>query len=427
MIGIKLLKRLKYYIRRDKKVKMKILLVNKFHYLKGGSEKYYFELAKLLKEHGHQVAFFSMQDEKNITTGDKEYFVEKIDLNTGSKLKALDVIFSKTNYEKMKEALEDFKPDIVHINNFQRQLSASIIKAIKEKNISIVFTAHDVQAICPAITMMDNNKNICEKCIHGKYLNCIKKKCNKDSTLKSIIGAIEGYYYRINKIYTKKIDYIITPSEFYKIKLIEDGISGDKIEAIHNFVELSKYDLKTLDEGYALYFGRLSKEKGILNLINAFSKMDRGALYIAGEGPEKETIEKIIKENNMQDRVKLLGFLNSDEMKEYIRKCKFVVVPSIWYENCPYSVMETLAIGKPVIGADIGGIPELVRNNECGLIYDYDNTTELYEKMKRMFEDKELTEKFGKNAKKLAINLYGKELYYKKIFNIYEKLVKGDK
>ena len=278
---------------------MKILLVNKFHWYKGGSEKYYFELAELLKENGHEVAFFSMNNEKNIKTGEKEYFVDEIDLNTGSKLKALDVIYSKANYKKMKEALEDFKPDIVHINNFQRQLSASIIKAIKEENIPIVFTAHDVQAICPAITMMDNDKNICEKCMHGKYMNCIEKKCNKGSTLKSIIGALEGYYYRIKKIYTKKIDYIITPSEFYKTKLIEDGMPKNKIEAIPNFVELKDYNLETIDEGYALYFGRLSKEKGILNLINAFSKLKKGILYIAGEGPEKETIESIIKDNKL--------------------------------------------------------------------------------------------------------------------------------
>ena len=236
---------------------MKVLLVNKFHWLKGGSEKYYFELAELLKEHGHEVAFFSMKDEKNITTGDKEYFVDKIDLNTGSKLKALDVIYSRNNYKRMKEALEDFKPDIVHIHNFQRQLSASIIKAIKKKNIPIVFTAHDVQAVCPAITMMDNDKCICEKCKCGKYLNCIKKKCNKGSTLKSIIGAIEGYYYRTKKIYTKKINYIITPSNFYKTKFVEDGIPDYKIKALHNFVDLKQYDLETTDEGYALYFGRL--------------------------------------------------------------------------------------------------------------------------------------------------------------------------
>ena len=402
---------------------MKILFVNKFHYLKGGSEKYYFELGKLLKEHGHEVAYFSMKDEKNITTGDKEYFVEPIDLNKGSKLKALDVIYSKKNKKKMEEALDEFKPDIVHLNNFQRQLSASIIEPIKKRNIPIVFTAHDVQAICPAITMLDNEKNICEKCMHGKYMNCIKKKCNKGSTLKSIIGALEGYFYRINKIYTKKIDCIITPSEFYRKKLIEDGISEKKIVAIHNSVELKDYDIPTEDNGYALYFGRLSKEKGVLNLINAFSKLENGTLYIAGEGQEKENIEMFIKENNLQDRIKLLGFLDSTEMKEKIRKSKFVVIPSIWYENCPYSVMETLAIGKPVIGADIGGIPELVQNDRSGIIYKYDDVNELADKMKELFNNEDLVKEFGLNAKEDANRLYGKEKYYSEIIKIYEKLL----
>lgn len=280
---------------------MKILFVNKFHYLKGGSEKYYFELAELMKENGHEVAFFSMKDEKNIKTGDKEYFVEPIDLNSGSKLKALDVIYSKANYKKMKEALEDFKPDIVHINNFQRQLSASIIKAIKKKNIPIVFTAHDVQAICPAITMMDIDKNICEKCMGGKYINCIKKKCNKGSTLKSIIGALEGYYYRQHNIYTKKINRIITPTEFYKNKLVLDGIPEEKIIAMHNFIDVKQYDIPTSDEGYALYLGRLSKEKGIINLIKAIEKIDNGKLYIAGDGPEKENILNFIKDKKLEN------------------------------------------------------------------------------------------------------------------------------
>lgn len=405
---------------------MKILLVNKFHYLKGGSEKYYFELADLLTKNGHEVAFFSMKDEKNIKTNHKEYFIEQIDLNTASKLKALDVIYSKSNKEKMKEALEDFKPDIVHLNNFQRQLSASIIDAIKEKNIPIIFTAHDVQAICPAITMLDNEKNICNKCKNGKYINCAKKKCIKNSIAKSVLGAIEGQYYKNKKIYTKKIDYIITPSEFYKRQFIEDGIDENKISAIHNFICLDEYNVQTKDNGYALYFGRLSKEKGILNLINAFSKTEKGNLYIAGEGEEKETIKQLIKENKIEDRVKLLGFLKQDDMKECIRNCKFVIVPSIWYENCPYSVMETLAIGKPIIGANIGGIPELVKDKENGLIYEYNKIEELTEKIEELFNNEELVHKLGKNAKENATKLYGEDVYYSKIIDIYKKISRGE-
>lgn len=403
---------------------MKVLLVNKFHWMKGGSETYYFELGKLLEEHGHEVAYFSMENEKNIKTGNKEYFVKASDMNSKDVTKALSVIYSKENKKVMEKALDEFKPDIVHINNFQRQLTASVIDAAKERNIPVVFTAHDVQAICPAILMMDPSRNICEECMGGKYINCIKKKCIKNSMLKSVLGAIEGSYYRNTKVYTEKIDFVLPPSEFYMNKLIKDGIPKDKITYMHNFIDVDAFDVKTEDNGYALYFGRLSREKGIINLINAFAKLEKGTLYIAGDGPEKAEVEEVIKENKLEKRVKLLGFLNKEEMKETVRKCKFVVVPSIWYENCPYSVIETLCTGKPVIGANIGGIPELVKDNENGFIYKYDDINELAEKMKVLFEDDKLVKKFSKQAKEIAKEQYSKENYYKKIMKIYDKVSK---
>lgn len=404
---------------------MKILLVNKFHYLKGGSEKYYFELADLLKERGHEVAFFSMRDDKNIKTDFKEYFVDQIDLNKGSKLKALDVIYSKKNRKVMEKALDDFKPDIVHLNNFQRQLSASIINPIKKRNIPIVFTAHDVQAICPAITMLDSKNKICERCIKGKYANCIKGKCIKDSLLKSFLGAIEGYYYRIKNIYNK-FDYIITPSEFYKKQFENDGINNKKIIAIHNCIKTEEYNLEIQDKGYALYFGRLSQEKGILNLLEAFSKLDDGILHIAGEGPEKENIERIIKEKHLEKRVRMLGFLNKEQVKEQIQSCRFVVVPSMWYENCPYSVIETLVVGKPVIGSKIGGIAELIEDGENGYTYLYTDIEELTKKMKMLIEDKKLAEELGKNAKIKATVFYDKNKYIEKIEDIYNEILEGE-
>lgn len=405
---------------------MKILMVNKFHYLKGGSEKYYFDLANLLKENGHEVAFFSMQDDKNIETGCKEYFVENSDMNSKNPFKALDVIYSKNNEKIMEKALDDFKPDVVHLNNFQRQLSASIIKPIKKRNIPIVFTAHDLQAICPSIVMLDNNKDICEKCIRGKYSNCIKNNCIKGSKLKSVLGAIEGKYYRKNKIYIDKINKIITPSDFYKLKLIEDGIPKENIESIHNFINLENYNVKVEDEGYALYFGRLIKEKGIFTLLNAFKKIKDKKLFIAGDGPDLEKIKEYINENSMNN-IELLGFLNAEQIKEYVRKSRFVVVPSVWYENCPYSILETLAMGKPIIGSNLGGIPELVKNNKNGLIYKYNNDDELAEKMNKLFENKNLADELGKGAKKIAEEEFSKERYYTEIMNIYEGVIKNGK
>ena len=406
---------------------MKILLVNKFHYLKGGSEKYYFDLAKLLKEHGHDVALFSMDGENNIKTDCKEYFVKNSDMNSKNVFKALDVIYSKKNEKAMEKALDDFKPDIVHLNNFQRQLSASIIQPMKKRNIPIVFTAHDLQAICPAIVMLDKDKNICEKCLKGKYMNCIKGKCVKNSRLKSLLGAIEGRYYRNKKIFSKQIDKIITPSEFYKTKLVEDGISPEKIVALHNFIDIDDYNVKIEDEGYALYFGRIIKEKGVLNLIKAFKNIENNKLYIAGDGPDMEKVKKYIKDNKLEEKIKLLGFLNSDQVKNYVRKARFIVVPSVWYENCPYSVLEALAMGKPIIGSNLGGIHELVKNNETGLIYKYDDINDLTDKMIVLFEDKNKAEEMGKNAKEIAKSKFSKDAYYDKIIKIYEGVMKDVK
>ena len=293
---------------------MRILLVNKFHYLNGGSEKYYFELGKLLKEYGNEVAYFSMKDDRNIKTGDKEYFVEKIDLNTGSKLKALDVIYSKENYKKMQEAIDDFNPDIVHLNNFQRQLSASIVDCCKKNNIPMVFTAHDMQAICPASAMLYKGE-ICEDCIKKGYSSCIKKTCIKNSKLKSILGVLEAQYYRKNKIYSK-IDFIITPSEFLKKQLIKGKLEYKRIETVHNFVIDSNRENNNNDNKYAFFFGRLSGEKGILNLLNAIKQLDNGNLIIAGDGPERKNIEKFIKENNIEDQVKMVGYLKQEQVKE---------------------------------------------------------------------------------------------------------------
>lgn len=403
---------------------MKILMVNKFHYLRGGSEKYYFELAELLKEHGHEVAFFSMKDKKNIHTNNKEYFTKPVNLNGDSKLKAIQIIYSKANKNIMEKALEEFKPDIVHLNNFQRQLSASIITPINKKNIPIVYTAHDLQAVCPAISMLDNNKKICEKCINGKYKNCIKNKCIKNSKLKSILGAIEAKYYDNQKIYTKKIDKIITPSNFLKNKLVEKGIDSSKINVLNNFINIRE-DYKTENDtgDYALYFGRLSIEKGIINLIESFKDIDGHKLLIAGTGPEEENIKRLIKENKLENKIELLGFLQKETMQDYIKKARFIIVPSICYDNFPYSILEAQVMGKPVIGAKIGGIPELIEDMKNGLLYEYNDINGLTEKIDMLFKNDNLLHSMESNLKERAEEKYSKEKYYNSIIKIYQNLL----
>ena len=403
---------------------MRILLVNKFHYLRGGSEKYYFELAKLLKDHGHTVAFFSMKNENNIKTGDREYFVDEIDMNTGSKFEALNVIYSKKNKVLMEKALEEFKPDIVHINNFQRQLSASIIDAVKEKNIPLIMTAHDLNSICPASIMLYNGE-VCEDCITKGYTSCIKKKCIKNSMLKSVLGYIEKKYYDLHKIFCK-VDCIISPSEFNKNQLLKGKLKCNDITVIHNFVNETKKTDYTLGDG-AFYFGRLSKEKGILNLIEAINNIPGARLIIAGDGPERENIQAYIKEHKLENRITLLGYLNQNDIRENIRKCRFVTVPSIWYENCPYSILETMEIGKPIIGSKIGGIPELIQDGINGFTYEHNDVTKLTNILMKLFGNDETVKQFSKNSKQIFIQNYSAEAYYNKLMTVYNKYINTDK
>ena len=403
---------------------MRILLVNKFHYLRGGSEKYYFELAKLLKSHGHTVAFFSMKNENNIKTGDREYFVDEIDMNTGSKFEALNVIYSKKNKALMEKALEEFKPDIVHINNFQRQLSASIIDAVKEKNIPLIMTAHDLNPICPASIMLYNGE-VCEDCITKGYTSCIKKKCIKNSMLKSVLGYIEKKYYDLHKIFCK-VDCIISPSEFNKNQLLKGKLKCNDITVIHNFVNETEKTDYTLGD-CAFYFGRLSKEKGILNLIEAINNIPGARLIIAGDGPERENIQAYIKEHKLENRITLLGYLNQNDIRENIRKCRFVTVPSIWYENCPYSILETMEIGKPIIGSKIGGIPELIQDGINGFTYEHNDVTKLTNILMKLFGNDETVKQFSKNSKQIFIQNYSAEAYYNKLMTVYNKYINTDK
>lgn len=402
---------------------MKILLVNKFHYLNGGSEKYYFELGKLLKKNGNEVAYFSMEDDRNIRTGDKEFFVKKIDLNYGSKLKALDVIYSKDNYKKMEEAIKEFRPDVIHFNNFQRQLSASVVEAGWNAKIPMIFTAHDMEAVCPNKDMLYNGR-ICDDCITKGYMSCIKKKCIKNSKLKSILGVIEMKYYKLHSIY-EKFNYIVSPSEFMKKCLLNGGVKNQNIEVIHNFSNATNCN-NEINGDYIFYFGRISKEKGIFNLIGAVKKCDEVKLLIAGTGPEEEKIKKYIKENKMESRVVLLGYLNQDEIRERIEKCRFVVIPSIWYENCPYSIIETLEIGKPIIASEIGGIPEIVENEKNGLLYRYDSVDDLADKINELYYNQEKINKMKEASKNKFKMEHTEDVYYQKIMKIYKNAI-GEK
>ena len=403
---------------------MKILMVNKFFYIKGGSETYYFNLKKMLEEHGHTVIDFSMQDDKNLPSKYSKYFVSNIDYNAKqSFLKKIilgfKIVYSLESKRKFEELIKDTKPDIIHLNIFQSQISSSIINVAKKYNIPIVYTAHDLKALCPNYKMMNNNIEICEKCKNNKFINCVKYKCVKKSFIKSIIAYLDAKFNQFNKTYNK-IDFIITPSKFYERKFIEFGYDKNKIMHIPNFInyEYIKYE-KNHDDNYYLYFGRISEEKGITTLIDAF-KGEEYKIKIVGTGPLLKEFEEECKNYN---NINFLGFKSGKELYSIVANSKAIILPSEWYENGPYSAIESLYLSRPIIGSDLGGIPELIDGN--GYIFKNKNVKDLKNKI---YKFEALSEKEIKNmetkSQEMFENVYSSEKYYNRLMGIYDKLLK---
>lgn len=351
---------------------MKVLLVNKFHYRKGGSETYYFTLAEALKARGHEVVFFAMQDaEKNLPCAQEEYFVSNAAVKGGLKSRLnmlLHMTYSREAYGKMKKLLQAEQPDLVILNLVHKQITLSIIDAIKEYDpkLPIFWTMHDLIAVCPSYSMRDGRGNLCEKCLGGDYSHCVKNKCIKGSTLMSILSKHEAEYIRRRKWYDQ-VDLFICPSEFYRRKLTEGNFTKSPIVTMRNPLPLNtEYTLSQGNEGYVLYFGRLSQEKGVKTLIEA-AKICGCRLVILGTGPQEEELKSCAEGCT---NIEFKGFQTGEPLRNFIKNSKCVVLPSEWYENGPYSAMEAMAMGKPLIVSKNGGLPELVEHGVNGYIYE---------------------------------------------------------
>ena len=399
---------------------MKILMVNKFLYPNGGSETYIFKLGKYLISKGHEVQYFGMDHEERCVGNHVGAYTSNMNFHGGSKLSKLTypikTIYSTEARRKIRMVLDDFRPDVVHLNNFNYQLTPSIILEIKKyeketnKRVKIVFTAHDYQLICPNHMMNNPNTNEnCEKCLGGNFDNCIKGKCIHGSIAKSITGAMEALYWNTRKVY-KHIDSIICCSEFLKSKMDSNPIFREKTIALHNFIENVEWK-EVEKKDYILYFGRFSQEKGIKTLIEVCKSLPNIKFVFAGTGPLEDEINSI-------PNIKNLGFQTGEDLENLIRKARFSIYPSEWYENCPFSVMESQMYGTPVLGANIGGIPELIEKGKTGELFEHGNSVQLKQIIEKLWNNKQLTQKYSENCKNIKFDTL--EQYYEKIIKIYE-------
>ena len=422
---------------------MKILMVNKFLYPNGGSETYIFKLGEQLQKKGHEVQYFGMEHAGRIVGNRLECYTSDMNFHAGGVGKLLypfRIIYSGEAKRKMRRVLEDFRPDVVHLNNINFQLTPSIIYAVRAfekkrgKRIKIVYTAHDYQWVCPNHMMrIPATGQICFACRGGDFKQCSKNRCIHDSRVKSLIGTIEAGFYAMRKTYGM-VDVIICPSEFMKKQLDTDPLLAEKTVMMHNFIDkdtavAGKTHGKkkkrrekaevfgTAADGerpagdYVLYFGRYAEEKGTLTLLEACRALPEIPFVFAGTGPLEGRV-------NQAPNVENRGFVAGEELRRLIAQARFSVYPSEWYENCPFSVMESQMYGTPVLASDLGGAPELVQPGRTGDLFRGGDAQELTEHIKELWEDPELCRAYSENCR--SINFDTAEEYCAKIVrNVY--------
>ena len=410
---------------------MKILLINKYFYVKGGSETYYFGLKKMLETKGHETIDFSMNDERNYKSNYQKYFVSNVNYETENKFtklkNGLKLINSNEAYKNLCKLIEDTNPDIAHVNLIYHQLTPSILHALKKYNIPIVFTSHDYKLICPNYKLFSNGE-ICTKCVGGNFINCAINKCHKDSLMFSTLLSIEAYFHKFKKSY-ELIDKIICPSLFMKNQLLKGGFNKDKLIHIPNFLTSDfdgKVDIRVQKEKNALPpERRLSKEKGLDLLLDAVKEInDDYVLEIIGTGPEEEHLKNRVSEESIKN-VRFLGYQSGEELYNKISVSKTTIIPSTWHEVFGLTIIESYSAGTPVIGSNLGGIPENIKNNKTGFVFEHGNVESLKNTLIKILRMDKTSKEYKNMVNDCLVfkEEFTMNKYYTELIKEYEKLI----
>ena len=396
-------------------MKKRILIANKFFYPRGGDCVVAMNLERLLKGQGHEVAVFAMDYPENVDSGWNNYYASQVEMTGGvsSKMHAFLRIMGwgdiKSSFNKI---LNDFKPDIVHLHNIHSYLSPMLAKLAKKRGCRVVWTLHDYKLVCPSYACLLDGKP-CEKCIGRGKMHVLKNRCLKGSLAASAMAYIEALKWNRN-VLNHNTDAFICPSQFMASKMKKDGFPPQKLHVVCNHIDPAKLTLfNSLNferENYYAYVGRLSPEKGVETLLAVASKLPY-SLNIAGDGPIRERLEDQYKGLN---NIEFLGHQSAQQVAHLLCKARFSVMPSECYDNNPLGVIESLCAGTPVVGARIGGIPELI-NEDNGLSFTSGNKDELAQAITKAFD----TQWNHKNIKENSINLFSPQEHLDKILKLY--------
>jgi len=358
----------------------RLLAINNYFYRRGGAESVFLDHIDMFAAAGWEVVPFAMQHPANLPSAWSEYFVSEIEYGgAGGPLtkarQAAKVIYSLEARRKIRALIGRAPPTIAHAHNVYHHISPSIFGALKAEGVPLVMTAHDLKVACPAYKMLSQGR-VCERCRGGRIHNVLLRRCVKDSAIVSGLVLLETLVHRSFGLYRDTIGRLIAPSRFYRDKLVQWGWDAGRIAYIPNCIDASQYSPAAHEGDYVIYAGRLAPEKGLTTLVRA-AALSRQRLVLAGCGPEEPALRKLAEEVGAD--VTFTGYLDKPTLQRLIGEARALVLPSEWYENAPISVLEAYALGRPVIGTRIGGIPELVVDGQTGALVEPGNAEMLAE------------------------------------------------
>jgi glycosyltransferase involved in cell wall biosynthesis len=401
-----------------------LLAINNYYYPRGGSETIFFEHNRMLEALGWDVVPFSMRHASNLPSPWSDYFIDELEMNGDYSLleklaRVPKVIYSFEARRRLGRLLDRVRPDVAHAHNIYHHISPSILGLLKRRGVPTVLTLHDLKIACPAYNMLARD-GVCERCRGGRLYNVVTNRCIGGSAVMSMVVGLEAVLHKVLGSYRRCVDLFVVPSKFYIDKFCEWGMPRSLFRHVPNFVDLSGYEPRYTSGQSFLYFGRIIRQKGVATLIRAAADA-RVPLQIAGTGPDLAAMRELA--TQLGSDVSFLGHLGGAALRDTVRNARAVVLPSEWYENAPVSVLEAYALGKPVIGARIGGIPELVRENETGVCFQSANSAALAAALLDMQarSDTEL-EQMGRAARHWVEQEFTVQMYQQRILNAYHGL-----
>jgi glycosyltransferase involved in cell wall biosynthesis len=408
---------------------MRILYCNKYDYPFSGTEAYLFDLIRRMDECGQETALFSMDHRRTPSFAGRAYRIPHIDFKNPEagllqKIKmAAHALYSRSARRALRKCLADFSPDVAHVRGIYHHLSPSILWELKSQGVPVLYHLNDFKILCPTYNFVADSRP-CELCSHGAFHNAVTRGCYSGPRSSAVVLAAEAYLHRWLRTYHRCVDIFLAPSQFVRDKLIDAGFPSKQVEVLPHFQSLPRDEEITPDEGYLLYFGRLSPEKGVYDLLRAMVRLPHTPLVIAGDGPDRPRLESLAKELNLNN-VLFAGTVHGEKLQKLIAGCAFSVFPSHAYETLGKSILESYAWGRPVIASDLGSRRELVDHGVTGLLYSDGDREQLAHSIGFLFDRPDLIAKMGSAARRRIKSNYGPEQHMEKILDLYARLISG--